>query len=188
MNWKNSLFFLLLFALPFTLLHAQQDTGLVQLSGLIIDGSGNQLTPVPYTNVYVKNSNRGTYSNFKGFFSLVIRRGEVVVFSCIGYKTIEFQLPPDHKDDHYSIVQLMTQDAINLPETVVFPWPSRDNFRLEFLAMDVTPELQRYAAANMANEALSKAKEGVAYDGRENASYYMRKQASKPMLLPTKPG
>jgi hypothetical protein len=178
MNWKNALLFLLLFALPFTLVHAQQDTSLVQLSGLIIDGSGNQLAPVPYTNVYIKDSNRGTYSNFKGFFSLVIRRGEVVVFSCIGYKTIEFQLPPEHKDDHYSIVQLMTQDAINLPETVVFPWPSRDNFRLEFLAMDVTPELQRYAAANMANEALSKAKETVAYDGRENASYYMRKQAS----------
>ena len=178
MNWKNALFFLMLFATPLTLLKAQQDTNLVQLSGIILDGSGNQLSPVPYTNVYIKDSNRGTYSNLKGFFTLVIRRGETVVFSCIGYKTVEFQLPPDHKDDHYSIVQLMTQDAINLPETVVFPWPSRENFRLEFLAMDVTPELQRYAAANMANEALAKAKETVSYDGRENASFYMRQQAS----------
>ena len=178
MNWTRLLLSSCLLLGMWVMASAQNDSTLVQLSGLVLDGTTSQLTPVPYTSVYVKGSNRGTYSDFKGFFSLVIRKNETVVFSAIGYKTIEFRMPPQYRDDHYSIVQLMTQDTINLPETVVFPWPSRENFRLEFLAMDVTPELQRRAAENLANEALARAKESVTYDGNENADYYLRKQSS----------
>ena len=44
--------------------------------------------------------------------------------------------------------------------------------------MDVTPELQRVAAANLANETLARVQETVKYDGNENADYYLRRQAS----------
>lgn len=179
MNWKLPAFVLLAcIATPHLLSAQQKDTSLVQLSGLVLDGTTSQLAPVPYTSIYVEGSNRGTYSDFKGFFSIVIRKSETVTFSAIGYKTVSYKLPADLQDDRYSVVQLMTQDTINLPETVVFPWPSRENFRLEFLAMDVTPELQRVAATNLAKEALARAQETVKYDGNENADYYMRKQAS----------
>ena len=142
MKWKPALYLLLAWMASAGTLYAQSDTNLVQLSGLVLDGTTSQLAPVPYTSIYIEGSNRGTYSDFKGFFSIVIRKTETVTFSAIGYKTIEFKLPGDLKDDRYSIVQLMTQDTFNLPETVVFPWPSRENFRLEFLAMDVTPTWQ----------------------------------------------
>ncbi|MFM8362602.1 MAG: carboxypeptidase-like regulatory domain-containing protein [Haliscomenobacter sp.] len=178
MKWKPALYLLLACMASAGTLSAQSDTSLVQLSGLVLDGTTSQLAPVPYARVYIEGSNRGTYSDFKGFFSIVIRKSERVTFSAIGYKTVEFRLPGDLKDDRYSIVQLMTQDTINLPETVVFPWPSRENFRLEFLAMDVTPELQRVAAANLANETLARVQETVKYDGNENADYYLRRQAS----------
>lgn len=178
MKWKPTLYLLLACMASAGTLYAQSDTSLVQLSGLVLDGTTSQLAPVPYASVYIEGSNRGTYSDFKGFFSIVIRKSERVTFSAIGYKTVEFRLPGDLKDDRYSIVQLMTQDTINLPETVVFPWPSRENFRLEFLAMDVTPELQRVAAANLANETLARVQETVKYDGNENADYYLRRQAS----------
>jgi hypothetical protein len=154
------------------------DSNLVQFSGLVIDGSDDRLIPVPYTNVYIKGKGRGTYSDLKGFFSIVAHKGDVIRFSTIGYKTVEYTIPLDLKDDRYSLVQLMTQDVVNLPETVIFPWPSRDHFRLEFLAMDVTPELQKRAAENLAQETLKKAEAGVRYDGDENADYYLRKQAS----------
>ena len=71
----------------------------------------------------------------------------------------------------------MTQDTINLPETVVFPWPSREHFKLEFLAMDVTPELQERAMRNLANETLERMRNDVVRDGNENADYYLRQQA-----------
>lgn len=156
---------------------AGKDKDLVQFSGLVLDGTTDQLIPVPYATVAVKNQSRGTYSDLKGFFTIVVRKGDVVSFSAVGYKTVDFEIPTDLEDDRYSIVQLMSQDTFNLPETVVFPWPSRDHFRLEFLAMDVTPELQQIAQENLAQEVLERARNTIRYDGNENADYYLRQQA-----------
>jgi len=152
---------------------------LVQFSGMVLDGTDEQLYPVPYTNILVKDKGRGTYSDLRGFFSIVVEKGDVISFSAVGYKTVEYKIPLDLEDDRYSIVQLMTQDTINLPETVVFPWPSRDHFKLEFLAMDVTPELQERAARNLAQETLQRMRNEVSSDGNENADYYLRQQANK---------
>ena len=159
-------------------LQAQLDTNLVQFSVLGVDGSMGSCIPVPYTNIFIKGKNRGTYSDLKGFFSIVVEKGDVIRFSTIGYETVEYRIPKDLKDDRYSLVQLMTQDVVNLPETVIFPWPSRDHFRLEFLAMDVTPELQKRAAENLAKETLKKSEVGTRYDGDENADFFLRRQAS----------
>ncbi len=156
-----------------------RDTSLVQFSGIVLDGSTEQLYPVPYTNILVKNKNRGTYSDLKGFFSIVVQKGDVIVFSAIGYKDVQYSIPLDLKDDRYSIVQLMTQDTINLPETVVFPWPSRQHFKIEFLAMDVTPEMQERAAANMANEALARMRNEVPRDPAETAGFFLRQQSNQ---------
>ncbi len=157
--------------------YAQEDTTLVQFSGMVLDGSNEQLYPVPYANVLVNNDGRGTYSDLKGFFSIVARKGQTITFSAIGYENVELVIPDTLQDDRYSIVQLMTQDTINLPEAVIFPWPSREHFKLEFLAMDVTSELQERAVENLAERTLSRMREEVVYDGNENADYYMRQQA-----------
>jgi hypothetical protein len=158
-------------------LKAQDQERLVQFSGLVLDGSDESLYPVPYANILVKGKNRGTYSDFKGFFSIVVEKNDTIVFSAIGYKTVEVVIPEEVDDNRYTVVQLMSQDAVNLPETVVFPWPSREHFKLEFLAMDVTPELQERAMRNLANETLERMRSEVITDGNENADYYLRQQA-----------
>ncbi|GJM31559.1 MAG: hypothetical protein DHS20C18_05600 [Saprospiraceae bacterium] len=156
---------------------AQESKDLVQFTGMVLDGTTAELYPVPYTNILVKSKGRGTYSDFQGFFSIVVDKGDTIVFSAIGYKTVDYIIPVDLDDNRYSLVQLMTQDAINLPETVVFPWPSREHFKLEFLAMDVTTELQERATRNLANETLERMRNEVKSDGRENADFYLRQQA-----------
>ncbi|MDX1666449.1 MAG: carboxypeptidase-like regulatory domain-containing protein [Saprospiraceae bacterium] len=166
-----------LFLLGLNNLHGQSEEELVQFSGMILDGSSEELLPVPYANILVRDKSRGTYSDYRGFFSIVVEKGDVIVFSAVGYKTVEYEIPPDLEDNRYSIVQLMTQDTINLPETVVFPWPSREHFKLEFLAMDVTPELAERAARNLAEESLERLREQVRTDGNENADFYLRQQA-----------
>lgn len=155
----------------------RQSKNLVQFSGMVLDGSDEQLYPVPYTNILVKGEGRGTYSDFKGFFSIVVEKGDTIVFSAVGYKTVEYNVPADLEDERYSVVQLMTRDTINLPEAVIFPWPSREHFKLEFLAMDVTPELQQRAAENLATETLERMRKEVRTDGNENADYYLRQQS-----------
>lgn len=152
---------------------------LVQFSGMVLDGANEELVPIPYVNILVKDKNRGTYSEFNGFFSLVVELGDVIEFSAIGYETVRFSVPDTLSDSRYSIVQLMTRDVINLPVAVVFPWPSREHFKLEFLAMDVTPELQQIAAENVAEETLNRMRSEVIRDGRENANYYLRRQTNQ---------
>jgi hypothetical protein len=157
---------------------SQQDDNLIQFSGMVLDGTDEQLIPVPYTNVLVRGFNRGTYSDFNGFFSIVVRKGDEVEFSAVGYQSVTFTIPDTLSDNRYSFVQLMTRDTVNLPTAVIFPWPSREHFRLEFLAMDVTSEMQERAVKNIAKESLDRMRAEVGMDGNENADYYLRKQAS----------
>lgn len=170
-------FSLMIFA--FTQVNAQlvEDENLVQFSGMVLDGTNQELIPVPYTNVLVKGKGRGTYTDFDGFFSIVAEKGDEIEFSAIGYKTVNFVIPDSLEDNRYSLVQLMTQDAVNLPETVVFPWPSKEHFKLEFLAMDVTSDLQSKATSNTAADILAQMREEVVTDGVENANRYLRQQA-----------
>ncbi|MEO1712131.1 MAG: carboxypeptidase-like regulatory domain-containing protein [Bacteroidota bacterium] len=170
-----SVLFLFVLAQP---LHAQLSNELIQFSGMVLDGTDQDLVPVPFTNVLVKGEGRGTYSDFNGFFSLVVRKGDEVEFSAVGYESVSFVIPDSLEDNRYSMVQLMTRDTINLPEAVIFPWPSRENFRLEFLAMDVTSEMQERAVRNLAQESLERMRNEVVRDGNENADYYLRQQAS----------
>lgn len=154
-----------------------RDSSLIQLSGMILDGSNEQLMPIPYTNIFIKDSGRGTYSDFSGFFSIVAEKGEEVEFSAIGYQTVIFTVPDTLNEQRYSIVQLMTQDTINLPEAIVFPWPSREHFKQEFLAMDVTAQMQQRAVASLAEDALARMRNTVPVDGNESSDFYLRQQA-----------
>lgn len=153
------------------------DNNLVQFSGMVLDGTDAELIPVPFTNIIVKGKGRGTYSDFNGFFSIVVEKSDTIEFSAVGYKTVLFAIPKYLEDNHYSLVQLMTRDTINLPETVVFPWPSKEHFKLEFLAMDVSSEMQERALRNVANETLQRMRSAVPSDGAEHANYYLRQQA-----------
>ena len=167
------------FLFSFKLSAQESKEKLIQFTGIVLDGSDVQLYPIPYTNIYIKDKGRGTYSDFKGFFSIVVEKGDNVVFSAIGFRTVEIIIPDTLNDERYSLVQLMSQDTVNLPMTVVFPWPSRDNFKLEFLAMDVTSEMQQRALENVAQDALTRGRSLVATDGDDHADYYLRQQSNQ---------
>ncbi len=155
---------------------------LIQFSGLLLTDFQGRLIPVPYASVYLPNKSRGTYSDARGFFTMVVEKKDKVRFSSLGFNTVTVSMPDSLHADRYSIVQLMTADSINLPETVIFPWPSRDHFGIDFLKMDVTPELQRRAAENLANDYLADAaKNGniIPHNGRESANYYLRQQSKE---------
>lgn len=163
------------------------DTTLVQLSGLVLDGSTEQLIPVAYTNIFIKGQNAGTYADYQGFFSIVAKKGDVIRFTSVGYKPVDYKIPLALSSDRYSVVQLMTRDTINLPETVIFPWPSREHFTTEFLAMDISHILQEKAKLNLAKESLEKLKFEVKRDGGEYAHLYFNQQNVKYYSMGQKP-
>ena len=155
----------------------ETDTSLVQFSGMILTDAVGRLEPVPYATISIKGENRGTYTNFRGFFSIVVHKGDKVQFSSIGYKDVSFTIPDTLQGTRYSIVQLISSDTINLPETVIFPWPNRDHFKLEFLAMDVSRDLEDRAKDNLAEKRMEAIRKNTKMDAGENADFYLRQEA-----------
>ena len=141
----------------------------IQFSGVVVtQDEFGEMIPLPYTTIGIKNTARGTYSETDGFFSIVAQVGDTLVFSRIGFKTSEHLVSDSLDTQFYSWYQVMSQDNILLPEAVISPWPDRDHYKIEFLALDVTNELRERAEANLAAEVLERMQYEVAMDG-ENA-------------------
>ena len=56
---------------------------LIQFSGLVLTDMSGQLVPVPYATIYLPMKNRGTYSDRRGFFNLVVEKKDLVRFSSL---------------------------------------------------------------------------------------------------------
>ena len=156
----------------------ERDTNVVQFSGIVLTEEDGELVPLPYVNVFVKGTRRGTYSSTDGLFSVVARTTETIVFSSIGFKTIEYEIPDSIDGDRYTVYQLMSKDTFLLPETVIYPWPSREHFKLEFIAMNVEDPLEERAKENLSEKALAQIREYLPSDGGESVNLYLRQQAN----------
>jgi len=148
-------------------------------SGVVVTEENGEIIFLPYTNVAVEGSSRGTITETDGFFSIVVVKGETIVFSRIGYEDAKMIIPDTLSADYYSVVQPLTQDTILLPEAVIYPWPSREHFKVEFLAMDVTDELREQAEENLDAQTLVELRKNLPADGREASSFVLRETADK---------
>ena len=82
---KKLFFLLLIFTSAISLNSNAQDKKLVQFSGIVIHA--DSLEPLPFVNIInVSRNYRGTYTDMRGFFSLVVSVGDTVQISCLGYK------------------------------------------------------------------------------------------------------
>jgi len=177
-NWFWLICFLVAPFVAFTQNQGSNDS-LVQLSGLVVTEQNGQPIPIPYTDVYVKNKSRGTYSDLKGYFSFVVEKGDRIIVSAVGFNRRQFRLPHHIQDNRYSIVQVLEPDTITLPEAFIYPWPSREHFTIEFLAMDGKNSFQDIAMKNLAKESVAKMTRKLSYDGAENSKTYFAQQAQK---------
>ena len=80
--------------------------GLVQFSGVVV--TGDSLRPVPFVSIIIKNSFRGTISDYNGFFSFVAQMKDTIEFSAIGFKKGIYIIPDTLNTDRYSLIKIMT--------------------------------------------------------------------------------
>ena len=157
------------------------ENDIIEVSGIIISRNEKQgLQYVPFATVAVNNSNRGTYANWEGMFSIVIKKGETLNFSAIGFGDFSLTIPQSFEGLYYSAVVELEPKDINIAEVVSFPWPNRDNFRAEFLAMQPTEamKMEDVAKGNLNRRKMFEMNKNMGMDARENAMYYLQKQAS----------
>jgi hypothetical protein len=123
------------------------DDELVQFSGIVV--SADSLTPVPYTNIVIKNTWRGTVADYYGYFSFVACKTDTIIFSSVGYKKGIFAIPDTITGNRYSLIQVMASDTIMLTQTVIYPWPSKEKFKEAFLNFDVPDDDYERARKNL---------------------------------------
>ncbi|MFA5974272.1 MAG: carboxypeptidase-like regulatory domain-containing protein [Lentimicrobiaceae bacterium] len=127
---------------------AQRYNNLVQFSGVVV--TADSLHAIPFANIAVTETGRSTTSDYWGFFSIVVHKNDLISFSAVGYKTGLFRIPDTLSENRYSLIQVMSSDTIMLTETVIYPWPSKEQFRHAFLTLQVPDDDIEIARRNMA--------------------------------------
>ena len=149
----------------------------VQLYGIVM--TADSLKGLESVSVVVKGQNRGTITNNKGVFSIVVLKGDEVVFSSIGFKPKTISIPTNLEGNQQSIIQLMVNDTVYLPATIIKARPSRAQFERDFLNTEVPDDYITIARKNN-NEATRKLLVAtLPTDGRESSSNYLRQTANK---------
>lgn len=149
----------------------------VQLYGIVM--TADSLKGIPAVSVVVKGQNRGTITSDRGVFSIVVLKGDQVEFSSVGFKSKTVDIPKDLVGNHHSIIQLMVNDTIFLPATIIKPRVSRQQFDRDFMNTKVPDDDIAIARANN-NEATRRLlMASLPSDGREASSQYLRQSANK---------
>lgn len=129
------------------------DSNMIQISGVAI--SEKTLEPLPYTTIYNKTDKRGVIADYFGFFSMVAFPGDTLFFSFYGHKTEPYIIPDTLSDNRYSIIHMLREDTLNIPEVTVYPWPSREDFARAFIEMEPYDDALRRAQRQLSGESLA---------------------------------
>ena len=145
---------------------------LIQFSGIVLDQ--DSLTPIPFVAVMIKGTYRGTKTDYYGFFNLVVNPGDEIEFLSLVHKTRSYKIADSLKQKYYYAIQVLTKDTVKLDEVAVFPWPSRDDFKRAFLALDLKDTDVDRADRNLTREDLTYMERNATASASENYKYVMQ--------------
>jgi len=137
------------------------------------------LQGLPAVSVVVKGQNRGTITNDRGVFSIVVLKGDQVEFTSVGYKPVTVYIEKNIVGNQHSLIQLMVNDTVYLPATIIKPRPSRQQFERDFVNTKVPDDDIEIARANNDYATRRVLMASLPTDGREASNIYLRQSAQK---------
>lgn len=169
--------FVLLITLYVSSMAQKPKDNLLQFSGIVL--TSDSLSVVPFVNIYVKNTGRGTMSDIYGFFSFVAKKGDEISFSYMGFKTSTFIIPDTIIGQHFSMIKLLINDTLHLSETIIYPWPTKEQFKEAFLKLKIPDDQIEIARKNFALAQKRAFDVDYKMDGSMNFRNYVDQQTSK---------
>lgn len=112
----------------------QSSESLIAVSGVVYEE--RTVRTIPYATVQIAGTAEGTISAANGFFSIVAAKGDTLRLSSVGYQPVLLPIPDTLQVSRITLMVPMQIDTIMLEEAVVYPWPSREQFREAFLALE----------------------------------------------------
>jgi len=125
----------------------------LQYSGVVLDQ--DSLTPIPFVSILIKGTRRGTVTDLYGFFTIVLSPGDEMEFTSVTHKYRAYKVPDTLKQRYHYAIQLLARDTVNLAEVEIFPWPTKEEFRKAFLALDLNDTDAERADKNLYRNDLS---------------------------------
>jgi hypothetical protein len=149
----------------------QKEEPLIQFSGRVLDQ--DSLTPIPFVSILIKGTHRGAVSDYLGFFSLVLVPGDELEFFSVTHKNRTYRVPDTLSQKYYFAIQVLSKDTIQLPPVEIYPWPSKDDFKRAFLALNLNETDAQRADQNLQREALTYLERNQGPDAHLNYRYVM---------------
>lgn len=149
----------------------------VQISGMVV--TGDSLAPLAYATVFRSRDLRGTMTDINGFFSIPALAGDTITVSSVGYLTQAFAVPMDLELPRMNVVQPLGRDTVSLEEAFIYPWPTRERFREEFLQLQLSADAYTIGQERLDPAALYDRLMEVGRDGGEVYSYTVQQQAQQ---------
>jgi hypothetical protein len=142
----------------------------IELTGVVM--TADSLRYLPFANVTVPKKDIGTYTSGKGVFSIIVEKGDVVQFSYQGFRKKYFKVPDTLSNLRYSVIQLLTQDTFYLPETIIRPALSANEFDKAFRTWDIPDDKYEVIRKNTEMQTLRTMALTLPRDGRESQHVY----------------
>ncbi|WP_165784660.1 carboxypeptidase-like regulatory domain-containing protein [Solitalea longa] len=139
------LFFLAFAVLSGNSLYAQElpkPQQVIQFSGIIFS-SDTINERIPFVNIRVKNSRRGTVSDVNGFFSIPIYKTDTLIFSALGYGNFEFYLQDEVPNNRLFLNIRMRPQIYTLKGVTVYGL-TKENFKRAFLQVEIPENAYAY--------------------------------------------
>lgn len=148
----KKLFFLFAFIPLINLSQNDSTKVVVKIAGVTV--TSDSLKPVPFVNVLIKGNYSGTMGDYSGFYSIIAKAGDTLIFSSMGYRNEEYVIPDTLKNEQYSLIQTLNKDTVQLPITTIKVWPSYEQFKQAFLNIDIKDSDLARAKKNLDKEIL----------------------------------
>jgi hypothetical protein len=149
----------------------------VQLYGIVM--TADSLKAIPSVTVMIKGQNRGTITNEHGVFSIVVMKGDLVQFTSIGYKPKLAEIPRELEGNQYSLIQLLVNDTVYLPATIIKPRPTKEQFERDFVSTDFPDDDIETARKNTDESKRRVLARTLPRDGTENTNMMLRNNAQR---------
>lgn len=166
MRFKIILGFVALLMASTALQAQKQKKEPIQMSGIVLSADSIPQY-MPYVNITVKKRNRGAATNAEGFFSFAVLPGDTLVFSSIGFRKEVLTIPDTLVQTEYLSRVIMRRDTAMLDEVTLYPWPTPDRFKEEFLATRVPTTEEDIAMRNLAIQELKARAAKMGYSAAE---------------------
>lgn len=134
----------------------------IQVSGLVVDLDSNKA--IPFVTVRIKKSKMGTISDYNGFFTVMAKPGDTLLFTSVGYKSGLFFVPENPDEARIYIQKQLKKDTIKLNQVTVMPF-SKEGFEKAFMDLKLDDEDYERAMKNLNEQEMALIAENTPLSG-----------------------